>query len=202
MRTGLKVRELKLILMKKNSPSIIVDSEIVLRTPQQRWAQIIYEIINQQRNYLAEWLPWVDKTTSEQYIRTFLRESILFNGGGQRFTTFIFYKRQIVGSIGFVRIVKAQECGEIGYWLHRDFQGKGIMTKSCQALVNYGFQQLELQRIEIRILVGNQRSMSVPLRAGFQYEGTLRAGAKLRERFYDVKLFSVIRSDWLRENGG
>ncbi|MFK7936977.1 MAG: GNAT family N-acetyltransferase [Saprospiraceae bacterium] len=172
----------------------------MLRGPEREWAKTIYQIIDEQRDYLGEWLPWVERTTSLQYIRTFLRESILFNAGGQRFTTFIFYENQLVGSIGFVRVDKQHQCGEIGYWLHRDFQGKGIITKSCRGLIAHGFRVLNLQRIEVRILAGNDSSMPIPLKVGFQHEGTLRAAAKLYEQFYDVNLFGITRKDWESKN--
>lgn len=175
---------------------IIVNDDIRLELPKDKWAKKIYNIVDEQRAYLREWLPWVDKTTSISYIRTFLRESILFNRGGQRFTTFIFYKEELVGSISYVRINKEHQRGEIGYWLRKDFQGKGIITQSCAVLVKYGFTKLNLRRIEIRILDGNTRSMQIPIRLGFQHEGTMRDNAKLYKKFYNMELFSIIRSEW------
>lgn len=174
---------------------IVVNDDIILRLPQDKWAKKIYAIVDSQREYLRQWLPWVDRTTSIHYIKTFLRESILFNKGGQRFTTFIFHNNELVGSISFVRINKEHQRGEIGYWLRRDFQGHGIVTKSCIALVDYGFKTLNLQRIEIRILSGNKKSMGIPQMIGFRHEGTLRDNVKLYDTFHDVELFSMIRSD-------
>lgn len=186
--------------MIKFKQPIIVNAQVVLRPPQQQWAKGIYQIIDHQREYLGKWLPWVDKTTSVEHIRTFLRESILFNAGGQRLTTFIFYKDRLVGSIGFVRLDKTHKTGEIGYWLSQEAQGRGIVTQSCKGLSDYGFRHLGLQRAEIRVLVGNERSMPIPERAGFRYEGTLRSSAYLRQRPYDVNLFAMIRSDWAQQN--
>ena len=178
---------------------IIVDDDISLQPPSDRLAAAVFGIVDTQREYLREWLPWVDKTTSVNYIRTFLRESSLFNRGGQRLTTFIFYQRQLVGSISFVRINKEHQRGEVGYWLHRDFQGRGIITRSCAAIIDYGFRQLNLQRVEIRILVGNDRSRKIPGRVGCQHEGRLRRQVKLYNDFYDVDLFAIIRPDWERQ---
>ena len=85
---------------------IEVDDHIELLPPVPEYAKPLYEILNSQRTYLGHWLPWAKNTKGTSDLRKFLNESMLFNTGGQRFTTFIFYKGEIAGSIGFVRIDK------------------------------------------------------------------------------------------------
>lgn len=177
-------------------PYIVVNSTINLCLPDPQWAEQIFNIIDQQRNYLGTWLPWIKATRTAKDTLRFLREANLYNKGGQRFTSFITYDEQVIGSIGFVKIDKTHRIGEIGYWLHQDFQGKGITTKCCKKIISHGFTKLRLNRIEIRILVGNDRSMRIPERLQFKHEGTLRQSIFMNNQFYDVELFSLLMKDW------
>jgi ribosomal-protein-serine acetyltransferase len=54
----------------------------------------------------------------------------------------------------------------VGYWMSADYQGRGIMTDCCKALLNYGFGALGLNRIEIRARTDNVKSRAIPIRLG------------------------------------
>src|SRR5688572_20483158 len=55
---------------------------------------------------------------------------------------------QLIGSIGFYRIQWPNLRGEIGYILHPDFQGKGIMSEALKKIVDFGFQTMKFHSIE------------------------------------------------------
>jgi ribosomal-protein-serine acetyltransferase len=81
---------------------------------------------------------------------------------------------RIAGLIGFHRIDWANRLTSLGYWLGEAWQGRGLMTASCQALIDHGFSALNLNRIAIGCATGNVRSRAIPQRLGFVHEGTLR----------------------------
>jgi hypothetical protein len=64
--------------------------------------------------------------------------------------------------------------GTIGYWLAKSYTGRGFMTAAVKALINQGFQQLELNRIQARVATGNHVSQAVCNRLGLKSEGILR----------------------------
>jgi ribosomal-protein-serine acetyltransferase len=85
---------------------------------------------------------------------------------------------------------------EIGYWLSRHYQGKGIMTASVRELCRYTFNELGFNRIQIKCAVGNLKSKKIPQRLGFQFEGIEREGEILSGGIYtDIEVFSMLRSD-------
>ena len=88
----------------------------------------------------------------------------------------ILYKNNLVGLIGLKKVDWANRITEIGYWLEEKYQGKGIITKSCRAVIEYAFEQMGVNRIEIKCGVGNKRSIHVPKRLGFAFEGVERDG--------------------------
>jgi ribosomal-protein-serine acetyltransferase len=86
----------------------------------------------------------------------------------------------------------------IGYWLGESFQGKGLMTGACRALLDYLFFELKLHRVEIRCAIGNARSCAVPKRLGFTKEGVLRQAQAFDDQFLDLEVYALLAEDWNR----
>ena len=59
----------------------------------------------------------------------------------------------------------------MGYWLAKSQTGRGLMTVAVKALIDEGFQQLELNRIQARVATDNHRSQAVCDRSGPKKEG-------------------------------
>jgi ribosomal-protein-serine acetyltransferase len=74
-------------------------------------------------------------------------------------------------------------------------QGKGIITLCVKKLVFYSFQKLKLNRIQIKVAVGNQKSAAIPQRLGFHFEGVERDGEKHNDRFFNLEVYSLLHSD-------
>ena len=182
--------------MPKRSKILKVDENISLHLPESNMAHELFKLIDHQRDYLSEWLIWVEKTKSVNDSLTFLKEAGIFNRGGQRLITFIKYDGQIIGSVGFVKLDKANKKGEIGYWISQQMQGKGIITKSCERLIEYAFKNMGLHRISVKMDAQNNKSKSIPSRMGFSYEGTLRQDRFRKNRFRDTELYSLLKNEW------
>ncbi|MFA7401791.1 MAG: GNAT family protein, partial [Bacteroidales bacterium] len=91
---------------------------------------------------------------------------------------------------------KQNQKTEIGYWLSESFQKKGIMSLSVKALIDYAFQQLQLNRIQIKCAVGNNESKHIPQRLGFTFEGIEREGEFLSDNtFTDLEVYSILKKD-------
>lgn len=91
------------------------------------------------------------------------------------------------------------DCGEIGYLLHQDYWGKGIMREAVEQLVYVGFNHVGLRRIEALYEVTNHASEKVLAACGFQKEGVLRQYAKLSDgKYHDMVITSILRDEWLK----
>ena len=85
---------------------------------------------------------------------------------------------------------------EIGYWIAADFQGRGLVTRASHFLVDYAFNQLELNRVVIRCAEGNSRSAVIPKRLGFTQEGVFRQQQAHYNQFVDLIVFSMLAEEW------
>ena len=102
---------------------------------------------------------------------------------------------QLCGAIGLHRFDPRNRSSSIGYWIDRDYEGQGIVTRACRAIVASGFTEYGLHRIEIRCATGNTRSAAVPLRLNFQEEGVVREAEWLYDHFVDLRVFSKLATD-------
>jgi RimJ/RimL family protein N-acetyltransferase len=85
--------------------------------------------------------------------------------------------------------------GEIGYVLSPDSRGRGVATRTLRLLTEWGFEQLELERIELLIDVGNPASERVAERAGYVQDGVLRSVWFKEDIRIDLGIWSRLRSD-------
>ena len=70
------------------------------------------------------------------------------------------------------------------------------MTKACRALIRYAFEQLQLNRVEIRVAVGNYKSRAIPERLGLVKEGMIREAEWLYDHFVDHIVYGVLAKEW------
>ncbi len=185
--------------MPKPKKVLKVNESISLHLPETKMAQELFALVDQERDFLGEWLIWVKKTKSVKDTLTFLKEAGIFNRGGQQLITLIKYNNKIVGSLGFVKLDKVNKNGEIGYWISQKMQGKGIITKACNRLIEYAFNHLSLNRITIKTDTQNSKSKAVPNRLGFTYEGTLREDRFRKDHFQDTELYSILKKEWVKK---
>jgi ribosomal-protein-serine acetyltransferase len=99
--------------------------------------------------------------------------------------------------IGTIRIGpnKIHASGDIGLWIGSQFQGHGYGTESVRLISAFGFEQLNLHRLEARVFVGNMASRRVFEKNGFSLEGILRQAALKRATFLDEWIFGKINQD-------
>lgn len=84
---------------------------------------------------------------------------------------------------------------ELGYWISIPYRNKGYATEAARAVIDYGFDELGLRRIQATHSDGNPASGRVLERAGMAYEGTLRQYNALGNGSGDVKMYSIIKPD-------
>lgn len=105
---------------------------------------------------------------------------------------------QVIGLIDCAKVSAVNESCEIGYSLSRRYWNRGVMTETVKAVIDYLFQQVEMNRITAKHLIKNTASGRVMEKAGMTYEGTLRQYAKRKsgKGFEDVKLYSILREEY------
>ncbi len=109
---------------------------------------------------------------------------------------------ELQGVVGAHDIDEKEGHAAIGYWLAAEAAGRGLMTRSVRLLLAVLFEDLGLERVEIRCAMGNRPSCAVAERLGFQFEGILRSAQRLQGKFADMRVYSMLAAEWRALGGG
>jgi [ribosomal protein S5]-alanine N-acetyltransferase len=104
---------------------------------------------------------------------------------------------KIIGTCDFVKWDIDNCRAEIGYALSRKYWGQGYMTECVKKLIEFGFKNMNLIRIEARCVLDNIGSSKVMERSGMKFEGILRKHIFNKGKFQDVKIYSIIDEDFV-----
>ncbi|MDR2084211.1 MAG: GNAT family N-acetyltransferase [Bacteroidales bacterium] len=175
-----------------------INNNLYLRLIRFTDAVAIFNAIDKHREYFKEWLPFVDYTQSVSDSEDFVNSILNNNSRFKDIVYSIIYDEQFVGLIAFKEIDFLNKRTEIGYWLSADYQGKGIITESVEKMIDYAFETLNLNRIQIKCAVGNIKSINIPKRLGFKFEGIERDGEFYSEdKFFDIEVYSILKREWI-----
>lgn len=175
--------------------SITKDTELRLIEP--RHAAALFKVVEENREYLREWFSLVDAMQTLAETTSLVKHILHRFAEGQSLQLGIWRNNALVGCLGFNTIDNDNRKADVFYWLSASAQGKGVITQACRALVDYGFHELGLERIEIRCASGNTRSRAIPERLGFTLEGVQRRAEKLHNQHIDLVMYSMVASEWV-----
>lgn len=149
------------------------------------------------RAYLREWLSWVDATTHSDHVVEFIRSALQQFAQSQGFHGGMWLDGEFVGGIGCAgRIDWPNKKVEFGYWLVRHLQGRGIVSDALRAMMRMAFTDWDLNRVELRVAVGNTRSNAIATRLGFTLEGVQREALLVGGVQHDVNFYGLLRREW------
>lgn len=172
-----------------------LDEETELKLLEPRHAPELFALIDRNREHLGEWLPFPAETRSVEDSRRFIEGRLRALAQGRGFAVGIWHKGKLAGVVS-LRLHPYSRRGEIGYWLGREFQGKGLITRACRALLRYAFEELKLHRVEIHCASRNTRSRAVPERLGFRQEAVLREACWTAHGMDDLVIYGLLGREW------
>ena len=136
----------------------LLTEETELRLLEPQYAGEMFTLIDNNRAHLRQWFSWVDDCQSVEDRRELLKRKLVACGEHGSIMAGIWYSGALAGVVG-VNPVHAQNRGtSLFYWLAESFQGKGLVTQACTALIPHAFTALQAHRIEIHAATENRRS--------------------------------------------
>lgn len=157
-------------------------------------AQELYELALKNYNQIAEWMPWIQNMKSQEFIEQFIKHATERYHQNMEHAFVLVLDNAIIGRVGVYKIDPYNRIGEIGYWLDQSHEGKGYMTQSVERIIQYCFDELHLNRIEIRCGEHNIKSQSIPERLHFLKEGLLHQAEYLNGRFHNLWVYGRCRN--------
>lgn len=176
--------------------TIRIDEHLLLRTFQPYDAQELFDCVQANRAHLREFLPWVNTTLRPQHSLEYIQQTLVQATAQQGIALAILLDDRIIGSIGLHDWNHYLKKVQIGYWLSKEQEGKGIMLRVATAFISRIFEQLSLNKVEIHFLPYNTRSGELTRRLGAKVEGVLRDSILINGAFEDVVVTGILRKEW------
>lgn len=173
-----------------------IDDDLKLCLPEERHAEEVAALIKQNLAYLREWMPWVKEDYGVADAHEYIKRNLQQFAERRSFGMHIVFRNRIAGGIGYNILDWSNQRTEIGYWLSASYQGRGLMTKACRALIDYAFTELKLNRVEIHCATENRKSRMIPERLGFTQEGVWRQAEWLHDHFVDLVVYGMLAREW------
>jgi len=102
-----------------------------------------------------------------------------------------------VGNISFINLDWRSRCTEIGIFIgEKSFWDQGYGRKAIRLMLHHGFDNMNINRVYLRVFETNPRGIHCYEQVGFKHEGRMRQGHYLDGQYIDVLFMSVLRSEW------
>jgi [ribosomal protein S5]-alanine N-acetyltransferase len=148
-------------------------------------------------NNVSKYTTWESHITKEDTL-AFLNVVIKKYENNQPSEWGIIYKEtnKFIGTCGWVYWNVAHNRAEIGYVLSREFWNKGVMSEVVKQIINFGFNNMNLNRIEARCVIENGGSERVMQKVGMTHEGIIREQMLVKGNYLSVNMYSILKKEW------
>ncbi|MDD5934798.1 MAG: GNAT family protein [Clostridiales bacterium] len=109
--------------------------------------------------------------------------------------------QQCIGQIAYFLVDCKNNFAEIEYCIGSAFQRRGLATEATKAVIAYGFDKMNLHKVQICCKTINQPSLSVIQKCGLTYEGTLRDYFRMGDQYVGRMFHSILRSEYESKRG-
>ncbi|MFN8287005.1 MAG: GNAT family N-acetyltransferase [Chitinophagales bacterium] len=179
----------------------IETERLIIRCYKTEDAPLLKQSVDENLEHLSPWMPWIrfEPETVEAKAER-IQNFITKYESGEDFTMGIFNKdeTQLLGSTGLHNRLQGNAL-EIGYWLHKDFINKGLITENVKALTRIAFEVECVDRLEIHCDEKNIASAKVPAKCGYTLREVLIANAKDNDgNDRNTMIWEMSRSAYLR----
>jgi ribosomal-protein-serine acetyltransferase len=155
-----------------------------------------FNFIEKNREYYRGILHFIDNLKNEKDSEAFILNSLGMMIEGKMVFWGIWSKEDIVGEVSIRDIDEEFKSAEIGYFVDKDFEGKGIVSQACKILINYVFKEFDIERLELGCDVKNIKSQHIADKLGFKIEGIARKGFVADGKLVDCSIYSLLKSEY------
>ena len=178
----------------KHMPTLITD-RLVLRQMTVSDYEDMYDYAK--LSELTKYLLWSPHPSTE-YSKTFINVVMIRYRSGQFYDWGIEEKEsgRMIGTCGFTSIDIEHRKAEVGYVINPDFGGRGYATQAAEAVFEFGFSELDLNRIECRFMKGNDASFEIMKKLGMTFEGYMRDAMYVKGEYRTIGVCSILKEEF------
>ena len=179
---------------------ILETERLILKQYEIEFADAIYEVVKHQE--IADTMVMIPHPYPREVVDrwiSYLQKSFE-KGTAYEFAVFLKENNRYIGNCGLVAVSKNHGNAEVGYFIDPSQWGKGYATEACKKIIDYGFQDHQLNRIYSRCMVRNIASRKVMEKSGMVWEGRHRQEFLKDGVYEDMDYLAVLAEEYFKEN--
>lgn len=177
-------------------PFPVLETErLILRKVKKKDCRDLYEYCSDPlSSRYSDWQPHEDISVTKQFVKSLLSAC----SHGEYFMWCIELKEsgKVIGSVSLVDIDRHYKVAEMGYGIQKAYWGKGYATEAAEAVLEYLFCTVGVQRVFVRIATENLPSVRLALRLNMECDGLFRKGSYLHDKSHDVYVYAITDDDY------
>ena len=173
---------------------------LLLKPYEKEFADDIYEVVKHKE--IADTMVMIPHPYPREVVDrwiSYLQKSFE-QGKAYEFAVFLKENGRYIGNCGLVTISKNHRNAEVGYFIDVSEWGKGYATEACKKIIEYGFQEHQLNRIYSRCMVRNTASRKVMEKSGMIWEGRHRQEFLKDGIYEDMDYLAILAEDYIKNN--
>jgi ribosomal-protein-serine acetyltransferase len=154
------------------------------------------KLVRESYNFLEPWLPWVTSDYSDEDARGMVNRFLNKLADNSGMPVAMFYNNAFAGWAAYLYWNWNGLRTELGYWLGQKFVGRGIVTRTVQAMTRFAINDLGINRLDILTDIENDPSGRVALRAGYKHEAVRRQFVMRQGKPLDMNVYVMLAENW------
>ena len=174
---------------------IIEGNKIGIRQYRTEDAIPFYKAAKESLEHMQAFMPWCHPAYSLQESQAWVESRSTSWDSGQDYS-FIIYaidSNELLGGVDINQINHNHKIGNIGYWVRKKALNRGVATEAVSLIAGFGFNSLDLNRLEIVMLPNNTASRKVAEKAGAKYEGIMHKRLVVHGEALDACMYSLVK---------
>ena len=187
-------------MLTNKAPDIAIElsgARLRLRAWQQADVGQLVDAVHESVDSVGRWLPWCHAGYGRDEATDWIARCRAGWQAGNHFAFALFDVNSgyLLGSAGLSQLDAPHRRANLGYWVRQSCQQQGIGAAAARLVAHFGFQQLELARIEIVVLPDNRPSRAVAEKTGAICEAIARNRVWIHDRAHDAAVYGLIAQD-------
>jgi len=158
--------------------------------------EAVFKLVEQNRDYLAVYLSWVEQTTNSAQVLENVKKALISFSEKKSIDYLVIENQEIIGRISIWLVDEGTSTYEIGYWIIERKKNLGIMSSCVREVIDIGIEYLDAKKYEIACIVENIGSNRIAQKNGFKLEGTKRNAIKVNGKLYNMNQYGLLREEW------
>ncbi|MEI6876389.1 MAG: GNAT family protein [Spirochaetota bacterium] len=173
-----------------------IEGGISIRALSLEDGEALFALIEDNRTYFIDWIPFVSKTHAPSDILPYIQGYIEKEALGDGFLCGIWQADILIGIILVREIDREAKWAEIGYMIDEGHSGRGIITRASKMLITHLFQARGMDKIVICCDAKNEGSVALARKLGFTFEGNMRNHYVVNGKITDMNHWGLLKKEF------